>query len=65
MSCITVAFVESTAESMKRVFGSVEELVASTNPDKFRGVVGRTEPELGSGDTTELIGGEVAFWRSG
>ena len=61
MSDVAIAFVESTAECMKRVLCRVEGLAASAHPNKSRGVVGRTESKLGSGDTTELICGEVAL----
>ena len=65
VTSVAYPLVETTAEGMKRVFSSVEGLVARAHTVESRGVVGRADTELGSGDASELVGGEVDLRAKG
>ena len=65
MTCIPNSLIEAAAEGMEGVLGGVEGLVARAHPVGSRGVVGRAESKLGSGDASELVGREVDLRTKG
>lgn len=65
VTIVTYPLVETTAEGMKGVLSSIEGLVARAHMVESRGVVGRADAKLGSGDASELVGGEVHLRAKG